>query len=427
MLPRVFVRHSSSSSSSASTFLSAVRTLAPASRVPMSSSKASVTSDASSTSSVTVSLPVISAQNPPSAAEKAHHTASGHFKAPWKSFGKGDIAPTEVLWSKIIGEWKPVKSSADMMPLAVPAFLSADCSRDASKIRATWLGHATFLTEMPSGINVLFDPLLGTKCAPSFLPGFGRISPAPCKVSDLPRVDVVCISHAHYDHLDTYSIKLLMQQFPGIHYFVPLGMKAWFEATGVRSGNVTELDWWDQRQITVDGVSATVSCLPAQHTSNRTLSDHGKVLCASWAIDSPSDKNGGKVYFAGDTGYRAVPRLDPEIDDHELDFPSCPAFKEIGEYRGPFDLALLPIGAYSPRHIMSRVHSDPEDSVNIFKDVKAKRALAMHFGTWILTDEPILEPIQKLKQALKKFSIPETGVFDAIQVGQSVEVDVVDK
>ncbi|KAK9381410.1 beta-lactamase superfamily domain-containing protein [Kockiozyma suomiensis] len=367
----------------------------------------------------TVSTPAVAVANPESATLKAHHLPSGRFGAPWPSVGKGDINFFEVMRSRFNGDWKPVKVAPDMISVAVPAFVSQPADRDQSKIRATWLGHASFLAEMPSGLTALFDPLFGKKCAPTYIPGLNRISPSPCKVEDLPQVDIVCISHAHYDHLDHYSIKLLHKIFPNIHYFVPLGMKSWFTSSGITQ--VTELDWWDQREFSVNGLTATVSCLPAQHTSNRNLRDYGKALCASWAIDSK-----GKVYFGGDTGYRAVPKVADGVDDHDLDLPVCPAFKEIGDFRGPFDLALLPIGAYSPRHIMSRVHSDPEDSVNIFRDVKAKRALAMHYGTWILTDEPILEPIQKLREALTKFSIPETGVFDTIPVGESVEIEVSD-
>lgn len=126
-----------------------------------------------------------------------------------------------------------------------------------------------------------------------------------------------------------------------------------------------------------------------------------------------------------DTGYRAVPRLPKDVDDYldprVADLPHCPAFKEIGAHRGPFDLGLIPIGAYSPRYIMSPMHANPFDSVNIFVDTKCKKALGIHWGTWVLTDEDVLEPLRLLKKALDRKGLPETGVFDVVEIGISRE------
>ncbi|KAK9459748.1 beta-lactamase superfamily domain-containing protein [Lipomyces oligophaga] len=363
---------------------------------------------------VVVSEPISPSANPESASLKAHH-GKGRFVIPWPSFGKGDINFFDIMQSRLSGEWKSVDIKPDMFPLVRPELAVPPSNSDA--VRATWLGHASFYVEMPrSGLRILFDPLLGQKCAPTWAPGFNRVSESPVSVDELPGVDAVIISHSHYDHLDNYSIDLISQRFPGSCYIVPLGVKRWFTAKNIT--NVVELDWWDERDVSVRGQRATISCLPAQHISNRTFTDHGKALCASFSISSDTRR----LYFAGDTGYRAVPKLNPDQDDYAIDMPSCPAFKEIGKFRGPFDLALLPIGAYSPRHIMSRVHSNPMDSVNIFKDVQAKRAIAMHYGTFVLTDEPLPEPVVKLKDALRLSGIAETGIFDAIKVGQSVEI-----
>lgn len=124
-----------------------------------------------------------------------------------------------------------------------------------------------------------------------------------------------------------------------------------------------------------------------------------------------------------DTGYRKVPELPEGEDDHDPkhNFPVCPAFKQVGEFRGPFDLGLIPIGAYAPRHVWSAAHADPHDAVEIFKDTKCKKALGMHWGTWVLTEEDVLEPPEKLKTALKAFDMPETGVFDVLNIGESRE------
>lgn len=130
------------------------------------------------------------------------------------------------------------------------------------------------------------------------------------------------------------------------------------------------------------------------------------------------------MYFAGDTGYRTVPYVPRDVDDWGLDFSHlavCPAFKEVGELRGPFDLGLVPIGAYKPRHVLSSVHSNPFDSVEIFKDTKCKKAIAIHWGAWAVAEEDVMEPPQLLRKALAKSGIPETGVFDVCDIGESRE------
>lgn len=199
------------------------------------------------------------------------------------------------------------------------------------------------------------------------------------------------------------------------------------------------MDWWEDVDLTLsramhgepstspskansssDIITAKISCLPCQHTSARSPFDKGATLWASWSIVS-GDKS---VYFAGDTGYRAVPQLPQGVDDWGPDLkhlPVCPAFKQIGEFRGPFDLGLIPIGAYRPRHVLSGFHSNPYDSVEIFKDTRCKRAMAMHWGTWAVAEESVLEPPQLLKKALTKSGIPEAGAFDICDIGESRE------
>jgi len=119
-----------------------------------------------------------------------------------------------------------------------------------------------------------------------------------------------------------------------------------------------------------------------------------------------------------------VPELPSDVNDYDpqFNYPHCPAFKQIGDLRGPFDLGLVPIGAYEPRWIMSPMHANPFDSVNIFIDTKCKRALGIHWGTWVLTEEDVLEPPRLLKQALKWKNLPATGVFDVCDIGESLEI-----
>jgi N-acyl-phosphatidylethanolamine-hydrolysing phospholipase D len=240
------------------------------------------------------------------------------------------------------------------------------------------------------------------------------------------------------DHLSHPTVLELQKAHPNAQFVVGLGLKKWFNDTGIE--NVVEMDWWDDVDITMSATSgekristtssttpasssditAHISCLPSQHTSARTAFDKGHTLWCSWAVES----GGKKVWFGGDTGYRAVPELPNEVDDYGPDYadlPHCPAFKQIGDLRGPFDLGLIPIGAYDPRWIMSPMHANPFDSVNIFLDTKCKRAMAIHWGTWVLTMEDVLEPPILLKKAMKGKGLPETGVFDVCDIGESRE------
>ncbi|KAI0629649.1 beta-lactamase superfamily domain-containing protein [Trametes polyzona] len=213
--------------------------------------------------------------------------------------------------------------------------------------------------------------------------------------------DVVCISHDHYDHMDFPTLRTIYARHQP-HIFAPLGNRGHLRSIGIPDSHIHILDWWDASTVTVllpaspsvkeDGTGSvqatfTVTCTPSQHTSSRTAFDRWHTLWSSWAItevlpeptsnskSSESTRAARRVYFAGDTGYRTV----WEGED-EASVPRCPAFAEIGERLGPFDLALLPIGAYAPREMWSNVHASPADAVEIFRDVRAKKALAMHWG-----------------------------------------------
>lgn len=206
------------------------------------------------------------------------------------------------------------------VPIRTPNFLP---SRETPKLRATWLGHACYYIEFPSGLRVLFDPVFEDCCAPINIKNLKRYTPPPCEIEDLPVVDAVVISHNHYDHLSYPTIKRIQKKFPNAHFFAPLGNKKWFLDCGVT--NVTELDWWDSRDVRLEGtykdkdqnketeeaqvvvaksgeqtegeknIVATIGALPCQHVSARGPFDKCKTLWASWSVES----GGAKVYFAG--------------------------------------------------------------------------------------------------------------------------------
>ncbi|KAF1837059.1 Metallo-hydrolase/oxidoreductase [Decorospora gaudefroyi] len=396
-----------------------------------------------------VSNPAQTAARPEEADEKRHHLKNRKgFTNPWDSYIESsawELVVKGIWWRKITGQANNPDTTPPTVPVRTPTFLPA---RDTPSLRATWLGHACYYIEFPSGLRVLFDPVFEECCAPVTLKNLKRFTPPPCEIEDLPYVDLVVISHNHYDHLSYPTIQRLRKRFPDAHFFAPLGNKAWFEKSGVGKAQVTELDWWETRDVrlqeqegktgrsgrgdsvsvsgdghkTPSGISATIGALPCQHVSARTPFDKCKTLWASWSVES----SGAKVYFAGDTGYRTIPSdLPPQTDDYTPDLPTCPAFAQIGHHRGPFDLGLIPIGAYEPRWMFSNVHANPKDAVNIFVDTKCRRALGMHWGTWVLTEEEVMAPPRELRAACEWKGVESGRLgFGVCDIGESREFDV---
>ncbi|CAD6574876.1 MAG: hypothetical protein CYPHOPRED_005530 [Cyphobasidiales sp. Tagirdzhanova-0007] len=278
----------------------------------------------------------------------------------------------------------------------------------ARDIKATWLGHACFLVEFPSsepkkrGLRVLFDPVFSHRCSPSQYFGPSRFTPPPLPAAELPEVDAVVLSHNHYDHTDVATLKSVYS----------------------KQNNGT----WDhgtlQSPTVGDSSSLKVTCTPCQHFSGRSASDGNCSLWASWAVEQlpGTDKQAGcKVWFGGDTAYRAVGKGVAMEDEYQL--PHCPAFKEIGEHFDGFDLAMIPIGAYSPRHIWSRVHASPEDAVEIHQDVRSRASVGMHWATWQLTAEDVNEPKIRLKGAVKAKAGMKENDFIALEaIGATLRI-----
>jgi len=251
---------------------------------------------------------------------------------------------------------------------------------NGSRSTVTWIGHATLLLQL-DGLNVLTDPQFSERASPFGFAGPRRLMPPGVAFEDLPPIHVVVISHDHYDHLDRVSV----QRLAAAHrprFLVPLGFKAWFESIGVSGAE--ELDWWDSRKV--GGVTFTAT--PVQHWSSRTPFDMNRRLWVGWAI-AGRDR---RAFFAGDTGY-------------------YDGFRRIGERLGPFDLALVSIGAYTPPSIMAHTHTTPEESLRIFTDVAARSFVAMHWGTFDLAEEPIDEPPRRLLAAARRQGLPDGRIW----------------
>lgn len=378
---------------------------------------------------------------PDAAVSNPHHVLKGGkrtgFKNPYPSYIDSNpvVMFASVAWGLLTSQiQQPDIKNVPLVPVRKPTWLPQGTKPD--KLRATWLGHACYFVEFPTGLRVLFDPVFEDRCSPFKKLGPQRFTQPPCRLDELPSVDAVVISHSHYDHLSHDSVLQIQKKNPETHFFVGLGLEKWFRSSGLH--NVTELDWWQDAELEMtsakssnsssDGskpdvqksIRATVSCLPAQHTSARTPFDKDTTLWCSWAV-----RSGGKsVWFGGDTGYRTVPQLPKGADDYGPEYdalPRCPQFKQIGQHRGPFDLGLIPIGAYGPRHVFSHMHGNPHDAVEIFRDTQCRRAMGIHWATWALTYEAVNEPPQLLRDALRRRGIAEEGVFDVCEIGESRE------
>lgn len=244
----------------------------------------------------------------------------------------------------------------------------------------TWVGHATLLVQI-DGLNILTDPQWSDRASPVSFGGPRRVMPPGLAFDDLPPIHLVVISHDHYDHLDVATVRRLATTHRP-HFVVPLGIKAWLAGEGIT--DVEELDWWQETRVR--GVALT--CVPAQHFSGRSLWKQNRTLWGGWVIAGRERR----MFFAGDTGYYDV-------------------FTDIGARLGPFDLAAIPIGAYLPPAIMRSSHTTPEEALRLFADVRARRLVPIHWGTFDLADEPIAEPPQKLSAETRRLGLDPDRIW----------------
>lgn len=242
-----------------------------------------------------------------------------------------------------------------------------------SKLRVTFVNHATTLVQL-DGVNMLTDPIYSKRASPVSWAGPRRRRPPGIRFEDLPPIDVVLVSHNHYDHMDLPTLRRLQKAYAPL-IIVGLGNGRYLRRRGLKK--VVALDWW--QQATIKG-GLRVHAVPAQHFSARGTCDRNQTLWAGFVVESEAS---GNVYFAGDTGFG-------------------PHFRAIGERFAPLRLALLPIGAFRPRWFMKSMHISPDDAVRAHILLGAQRSVAMHFGTFALGDDGELEPVEALKKALKR-------------------------
>ncbi|RUP04564.1 MAG: hypothetical protein EKK34_13920 [Mycobacterium sp.] len=270
----------------------------------------------------------------------------------------------QIAW-ELIGN-RGASLPAKPIPLASPSIYQGE----PAELAVSWFGHSTALVEI-DGYRVLTDPVWSDRCSPSDIVGPQRLHPPPVLLEGLPAVDAVVISHDHYDHLDIDTVRALArtQRAP---FFVPLGVGAHLRAWGIPEQRIVELDWNQSAQVD----ELTIVCMPARHFSGRFFS-RNNTLWASWAFIGPRHR----TYFGGDTGYTK-------------------SFAQIGADHGPFDLTLMPIGAYNTA--WPDIHMNPEEAVRGHLDVTDSGSgllVPIHWGTFRLAPHPWAEPVERVLTA----------------------------
>jgi len=327
--------------------------------------------------------------------EKPHHTANGFQNLPG---GRDKPAFSDFLkW-----QWQRLVSNPPAQGYGTVAHKPLDSNllkQPQRGWRLTWLGHASVHLQI-DGLQILIDPVLSGRASPFDYLGPQAYSPPPISPHDLPRIDLVLISHNHYDHLDARTVRALAAQPGGPPVFiVPLGVDRYLRDWGIDSIRV--MDWYDSLSIAPPLDAAqdlTIQMIPAHHWSRRTLWDTNQTLWAGFRLQTPALH----LLYTGDTGYSTI-------------------FKEFARQWSPIDWLLVPVGCYEPRWFMRAQHVNPEEAQQITQDLGAQNALGVHWGVFRLCDEPVEQPLSDLLEVQK--SLPEGATrIQMWAIGESREL-----
>ena len=328
-----------------------------------------------------------------------HHRHGGGFRNTNAAIEIGNFPWYEMVWRRMRGDFRPLSEPAGGYDAFARAWsVPVDHARLATRQQApvvTWLGHVTILLQI-AGLNILIDPTLADFAGPYGRFGAPRRVPAALRARDLPPIDVVLISHNHYDHLCHATLLALHAAGQRPRFFVPLGLKPWFDAH--RIAQVTEMDWWDGLDLAAPSERAEpggvrVHFTPSQHWSRRTPFDTNATLWGGYLLEWRRPGHAPwRFLFPGDTGYSAD-------------------FKTIRSRLGAVNFLALPIGAYLPRDFMKPMHVNPADAVQLMLDLQAPLAMAVHWGTFMLTQEAFDHPPRDLAHALLEQGLPADRVW----------------
>lgn len=335
-------------------------------------------------------LPIKPPRNPHYDPAVPHHLPRGfRNRAPDLRVTEQELALAKAASERARAVLQPGRA---LLQQAVPDW---DLLASREVTAATWIGHSTVLMQM-RGRNILTDPMFSNRASPLPFAGPRRRQPPGLALHELPHIDVVVVSHSHWDHCDVASLRALARQAGGPPQFaVPLGLRDWFRRRIGRQCPVTALDWWQEAEL----AGVRVTFCPAHHWSARTPWDRNATLWGSWALE----RQGCRFFFSGDLAY---------ADD----------IREIGERLGPFDLAAIAIGHYEPRRVMKNHHLNPDEAVRAHLDLRARRSLAIHWGVFnSLTLEPLDQPVLDLADARQQHGVRESEFF-ALALGASAVI-----
>ena len=325
------------------------------------------------------------------------HLSAPRFTGPLSDHFDGErfhnLEPTPDRSLAEVLRWKMNSERA-----AVPAWIESEPGAppprrvDDGGLRVTLVNHATLLVQM-DGVNFLTDPVWSERVGPYPWAGSRRHRAPGLRFGDLPPVDVVLLSHNHYDHMDISTLReLATAHDPRV--VVPLGNRAFLDRFGLPGS--TEVDWGDEVEL---GNGVRVTALPARHWSSRTMADRRRALWAAYIIEGPS----GRVYVAGDTGYGGH-------------------FAAAGEAYGPFRLALIPVGAFRPLWFMRPAHVAPDEAIRAATELRALTSVPMHYGTFQLGDDGLMEPLDTLRVELERLG-PSAPRVVVLEHGVGLEVE----
>ena len=285
--------------------------------------------------------------------------------------------------------------SPDRWPSGKDYFVRSEGIPDigVQELNFTFINHSSFLIQV-QGLNILTDPIWSNRCSPFQFAGPSRMRPPGVSFDSMPVVDLVLITHNHYDHLDKNTIKLLNAHHEPT-FVVPLGLVSLMKKWGCK--HVIEMDWWQEQSV----LGIKLSSTPANHFSSRGIFDRDKTLWCGYVIEM---QNGQRIYYVGDTGYSDI-------------------FREVGTKYGPMDLSFIPIGAYKPEWFMSPIHISPGEAIQVHQDVRSKQSVAMHFGTFPLADDGPERAVRDLDLGIQLSGI-EPHEFIVPQEGRSYAYDV---
>lgn len=341
---------------------------------------------------------------------KPHHTPSG-FKNNYLPEG-GKSLRDLLRWNWEAWRQGLPKAPTHATPSQAPDLMLIAANseaRDAGKPSAlpaiTWIGHASMLVQA-GRLNVLVDPMFSDRASPAPFIGPRRAQPPGLTLAQLPPIDVVLISHNHYDHLDEPSVKALTEQGRAVGaeplFIVPLGLKPWLASRGIT--RVVELDWWQQHHHSGNIFYLT----PAQHWSARSFTDRSATLWGGFAVFAPDFH----WFYSGDTGYSK------DFEDIRARFSGPISAGSLGEPWRGFDLAMIPVGAYAPRWFMKEQHVNPAEALQIHRDLGVRQSVGVHWGVFALTDESLDQPSKDLAAAREQAGMTDEEFF-LMRIGET--------